>query len=164
MDCSGNRHEGGHGRCQRNGVSCFEIVRRHCEDLRVKCIKMRLFTVFGIAMKITRRTWALSMKWHNAQKMTVASYGAHEFTSFRQKVVARIIRFGQKSAWRRTWLLPSSGFGSRTCSALHKMYFNSLWWPEVKVWDEIRHEGGDGHCWQNDVAVNCEQSELKRTY
>ena len=67
---------------------------------------------FGrIEMKITwRRTWALSMKWHNAQKMTVASYGAHKFTSFRQKVVARIIRFGQKSAWRRTWLLPTKWY------------------------------------------------------
>ena len=43
-------------------------------------------------------------------KMTVASYGAHEFISFRQKVVARIIRFGQKSAWRRTWLLPTKWY------------------------------------------------------
>ena len=53
---------------------------------------------------------------------------------------------GMKEDMAVTNKMISSGFGSRTCSALHKMCFNSLWWPEVKGCDEIRHEGGDGHC------------------
>ena len=79
--------------------------------------------------------------------------GAHKFAVFGQKVVTRIIRFGQKTTGRREdmgidniiacWFLDHA---RAVHEARQNTLINSLRWPKVKDYNGNRHEGEDGCC------------------